>query len=301
MEQHILITGATGMLGKDLITSLLQRGYKVSILSRKPQKIKGVTVYIWDVYKQQIDKKCLNGIDSIIHLAGENISTEKWSDTRKKKITDSRVLSTELLYKAIAENKNQIKDFISSSAVGYYGNRGEEILSEDNAPGDNFIADCCVAWEGAVDKGKAMGLRIVKIRTGVVLSKDEGALPAMATPIKWFAGAPLGSGNQWIPWIHHKDMTQIYIHALEKRSLNGAYNACAPFPVTNATLTKAIAKKNHRPIWPFNVPAAVLKLILGEMSEIVLSSTNTSAQRLLDTNFIFKYTLLDNALSDIYR
>lgn len=300
MDEHILITGATGMLGKVLIASLLHHRYKVSVLVRKPQQIKDVNVYLWNVDQQEIDTNCLNGVDSIIHLAGENISGEKWSPARKKKIIDSRVLSTALLYKALATTKNQVEHFISASAVGYYGNRSDEILSEDSIAGNDFLADCCVQWENAVDKGKSQGLRVVKIRTGVVLSKEGGALPAMATPVKWFAGAPLGSGKQWMPWIHHQDMTRIYIHALENKQMTGAYNACAPFPVTNATITKAIAKKLHRPVWPINVPEKVMTLILGEMSAIVLNSTNTTAQRLLDTGFIFNYTLLDNALSDIY-
>jgi len=301
MDQHILLTGATGMLGKDLIDVLLQRGYRVSVLSRKPQRIKNVPVYLWDVYKQEIDANCLDGVDCIIHLAGENIAKEKWSDERKKKIIKSRVLSTRLLYKTIAARKNQVKDFISAAAVGYYGNRGDEILTEESAAGKGFMAECCIKWEAAADQGKTLGIRVVKLRTGVVLHKDEGALPAMAKPIQLFTGAALGNGKQWIPWIHFSDMTQVYIHALENKSLRGAYNACAPFPVTNKTLTKAIAKQLHRPVWPFNVPEKVMELLLGEMSAVVLNSTNTSAQHLLSTGFIFTYTVLDEALSDIYN
>ncbi|WP_442589020.1 TIGR01777 family oxidoreductase [Pedobacter sp. AW31-3R] len=300
MGEHILITGATGMLGKELMTTLLARGYRISILARKPQTIPNVNVYLWDVYRQKIDANCLNEVDSIIHLAGENISKGKWTEKRKKQIIDSRVLSAGLLYQTIAAHKNQVRDFISASAVGYYGDRGEEILNEESAAGDDFLAESCLQWEFAVDQGKAMGLRVVKIRTGVVLSKEEGALPAMATPVKWFAGAALGTGKQWIPWIHHHDMTQIYLHALENKSMKGAYNACAPFPITNACLTKAIAAKLHRPVWPFHVPEKVMKILLGEMSAIVLNSTNTSVQHLLDTGFIFNFTLLDKALSDIY-
>lgn len=301
MDQHILITGATGMLGKDLIQSLLKRGYRISVLARKPQTIKNVTVYLWDIDKQQIDVNCLTGVDSIIHLAGENISKQKWTEERKKEIIDSRVLSARLLFKALAENKNQVKDFISAAATGYYGNSGDEITTESSAPGKDFLAHCCELWEDAADEGLALGLRVVKIRTGVVLNKEDGAMPAMATPIKFFVGAPLGSGKQWVPWIHFKDISQIYIHALEQKGMRGAFNACAPFAVTNKTLTKAIAKKLHRPVWPFNVPKKVMELMLGEMSSIVLNSNNTSAQKLLDTGFIFQYTTLDAALSDIYR
>lgn len=300
MNQHILLTGATGMLGKELIKNLLDRGNQVSILSRKPQRLQGVKVFLWDVYKQKIDTSCLNGVDCIIHLAGENISAGKWSEKRKKEIIDSRVMSAQLLFKTLAENKNQVTDFISAAAVGIYGDRGDELLTESSSPGNDFMADCCAQWESAADQGKALGLRVVKVRTGVVLSKESGALPAMAKPIQFFVGAPLGTGKQYIPWIHHKDMTQVYLHLIDNQALSGIFNACAPFPVTNKTLTKAIAKQVHRPVWPFNIPKAVLKLILGEMSAVIFNSNNASAQKLLDTGFIFNYTKVEDALSDIY-
>jgi uncharacterized protein (TIGR01777 family) len=300
MNQHILLTGATGMLGKDLIETLLERGHTVSVLSRKPQQINQVKVFLWDVYKQEIDVNCLEGVDSIIHLAGENISKEKWTDKRKKEIVDSRVLSTQLLYKTIDEIKNQVRNFISAAAVGYYGSRGDEILTEDSNPGHNFLAQCCIQWEKAIDQGKKLDLRIVKIRTGVVLAKNEGALEAMAKPIRFFAGAPLGNGKQWIPWIHYQDMTQIYLYALDHETLTGAYNASAPFPVTNKEITKAIAKQLHRPVWPFSVPKKMLQLILGEMSSLVINSTNTSAQKILSSGFKFKHPHLEQALADIY-
>lgn len=300
MEKHILLTGATGMLGKELIKDLLKKGYQVSVLSRKPQHIDHVKVFLWNVDQQEIDTDCIIGVDSIIHLAGENIAKERWSEKRKKEIIDSRVLSTRLLFKTISSQPNQVKTFISAAAVGIYGNRGDEILTENSPAGHGFLAECCLEWENAIDEGEAPGLRIVKLRTGVVLGKHDGALPEMSKPIRLFAGAPLGSGKQWIPWIHHHDMTQIYIHALENPSLTGIYNACAPFPVTNKTLTQAIARQLHRPVWPFSVPAKVMDLILGEMSAIVLNSNNTSAQKLLSAGFIFKYTRLEDALSDIY-
>ncbi|MCX2481299.1 TIGR01777 family oxidoreductase [Pedobacter sp. MC2016-15] len=300
MNQHILLTGATGMLGKELIKSLLENGYQVSILSRKPAEIRNVQVFLWDVTKREIDKRCLQGVSTIIHLAGENIAKEKWTDKRKKEIIDSRVESARLLFDTLSSEPNQVKNFISAAAVGFYGNRGDEILREESPAGRDFMAECCSQWEEAADQFKQAGLRVVKIRTGVVLSKDDGALPQMSVPVKFFVGAPLGTGKQWIPWIHHSDMTQIYLHALKDQSIQGTYNACAPFPVTNKTLTKAIAKALHRPVWPFNVPVFVMKTILGEMSAVVLNSTNTSAQKLLDTGFIFSYTQLEDALSDIY-
>ncbi|WP_367864573.1 TIGR01777 family oxidoreductase [Pedobacter sp. WC2423] len=300
MNQHILLTGATGMLGKDLIQTLLKRGDRVSILSRKPHQMEQVKVFLWDADQQKIDTSCLEGIDSIIHLAGENISKGKWTDQRKKEIIDSRVLSAQLLFKTLATVPNQVKNFISAAAVGYYGNRGDELLTEESTPGHNFLAECCIQWEKAIDQGQQLNLRIVKIRTGVVLAKNDGALKAMATPISLFAGAPLGSGKQWIPWIHYQDMTRIYLHALDNDSLTGVYNAAAPFPVTNKEMTKAIARQLHRPVWPFNVPEKILQLILGEMSSLVLNSTHTTAQKLESSGFIFKYTQLEQALSDIY-
>jgi len=301
MNQHILLTGATGMLGKQLIPSLLARGYQVSVLSRKPQQIKDVNVFLWDVNRQEIDVKCLIGVDSIIHLAGENVSEGKWTEKRKKEIIDSRVLSAQLMMKTLSETKHQVKDFISAAAVGYYGDQGDQKLTEDHAPGNDFLARCCVQWEAAADELGKLGLRIAKIRTGVVLAKSDGALPVMSVPIKLFAGAPLGDGRQWVPWIHHQDLTAIYLHILENKTLSGVYNACAPFPVTNKMLTKAIAKQLHRPVWPINVPEAVMKMILGEMSVIVLNSTRTSVQNITNTGFRFSFEQLEQALADIYH
>lgn len=300
MNQHILLTGATGMLGKDLIGALLARGDRVSVLSRKPQQIEGVKVFLWDVYQQEIDTGCLEGVDSIIHLAGEAIADGKWTEKRKQEIIDSRVWSARLLFKAISEQENQVKHFISAAAVGYYGDRGEELLSEENAAGQDFMSACCQQWEQAADQGKALGIRVVKIRTGVVLAKDSGALPRMAAPVRFFAGAPLGNGKQWVPWIHYKDMTRIYLHALDDKSMNEAYNACAPHPVTNKALVRALARQLHRPVWPFGVPRKILQLMLGEMSAVVLNSNHTTAKKLLDTGFSFDFPEIEAALSDIY-
>lgn len=288
------------MIGKKLIRALQASGHTVAVLSTKPRQITGVKVYAWDVYLQTIDARCMNGIDTIIHLAGENIGAEKWTKKRKQQVIDSRVLSTQLLYQTIKDTNANITSFISASAAGYYGDCGDEILTEENQAGFGFMAECCKAWELAVDKGKSMGIRIVKFRIGFILAKGEGALAALEKPIKYFVGAPLGSGKQWIPWVHIHDIVAMFTTAVDNPLIIGAYNACAPFPVTNKTLTKAIAKKLHRPVWPFNVPESLLKIILGEMSDVVFISTNTSAEKLLNTDFKFKYTRLEDALSDIY-
>lgn len=301
MANKILITGATGLVGRKLIPYLQALGHSVAILSRKKTSLPGVKVFLWDVYKQEIDKDCLSGIDTIIHLAGEGIADKKWTDERKKQIIDSRVLSGQLLYKTIIETKSAIKTFLSASAVGFYGDRGEEILTEESDSGTGFLSDCCEKWEAAADQGLALGIRVVKIRIGLILSKEDGALAAMEKPIKFFVGAPLGTGKQWMPWIHISDIVNIFTKAAEDEEMSGAYNACAPYPVTNKFLTKAIAKKLSRPVWPFNVPTFALKALLGEMSILPLMSNNTMSQKLLDTGYKFAFVNLNDALEDIYN
>lgn len=301
MKHQILITGATGLIGKKLVRQLLSKGHSLAILSRKPIQIKGVKTFLWDVYKKEIDLACMEGIDTVIHLAGEGIADKKWTKERKQQIIDSRVMSTELLFEAIIETKATVKNFISSSATGYYGDRGDEILDEEALPGEGFLAKSCILWEQAVDKGTVLGLRIVKIRTGFVLARDGGALASLDKPIRMFVGAALGSGKQWIPWVHIDDIVNMYVEAAENETYEGVYNGCAPFPITNKTLTKAIAKQLGRPVWPVNVPEKVLEMILGKMSVITTISNNTSSQKLLSKDFRFKFTDLDEALTSIYK
>lgn len=298
MIKRILITGASGLVGTELGIALKQKGYEVYVLSRNPQNKKNT--FKWDIYKQEIDPKCIDEVDSIVHLAGENIAEKRWTETRKKEIIDSRVLSTELLLKTIKESPNQVKSFISASAVGYYGDCGDEILHEDTPKGYGFLADCCHLWEDAVDHGKALSLRTVKLRTGFVLSKHGGGLEALAKPIKYFAGSALGSGKQWVPWIHINDLVSLYLEAIENTQMEGVYNACAPNPATNLCLTKHIAKQLHRPTWSIHVSQKALRFLMGEMSEIALMSTNVSAQKILDAGFKFRYTQLADALKSVF-
>ena len=298
MAKKILITGATGLVGSALKKRLLGIGYEVNTLSRKPE---GKNAFRWDVDNQQIDVAALNGVDAIIHLAGEPVADKKWTAERKKQIIDSRVKSAKLLFEAIKKSENhKIKSFVSASAVGFYGDCGDEILTEDSPNGFGFLAECCKLWEQAVDEGKKLSLRIVKLRTGIVLSKDGGALPQLDLPVRLFAGSAISTGKQWTPWLHLTDMVNMYVEAVENIQMEGCYNACAPFPVTNKTLTKAIAKQLHRPFWPMKVPKAAIELLLGERVEAVLMSNNTSAQKLLDAGFKFTFTNLEEALKDIY-
>jgi uncharacterized protein (TIGR01777 family) len=300
MSKNILITGATGSVGKELIPALQALGHRISILSRKEMEIEGINTFLWDVEHQKIDKKAFDQIDTIIHLAGEAIADKKWTDERKKEIIESRVASARLLYQTIKETNAPVTTFVSASAVGYYGDRRNEILTEDREPGTGFLSECCVKWEAAADEGIEMGIRVVKVRIGLILSKDYGALPALEKPIKFFVGAPLGSGKQWLPWVHMDDVVKIFVTAVENPSFVGAYNACAPFPVTNKLLTKTIAGKLNRPVWPIHVPKFMLKTLMGEMSILALMSNNTMAKKLLDTGYKYAYVNLDAALDSIY-
>ena len=299
--KRVLITGGTGSIGRQLTKALLQQGYEVSLLSRKPGNDPLVRTFTWNVNAGHIDENCIEGVDAVIHLAGAGIADKKWTEQRKKELTDSRTNSIALIYHLLKTRPNQVKRIISATAVGYYGNRADEILSEQSAAGEGFMSECCIAWERAIDKGKTLGLPIVKFRTGVMLDKNTGALPQMALPVKLFAGAPLGNGKQWIPWIHHTDVIGMYLFALENETLEGVFNMVAPEPATNKQLTKAIAKQLHRPVWPINLPTFVLDLLLGEMSIIVLGSTRASAEKIESAGYVFKHTRLAEALEDIYR
>ncbi|HVV56298.1 MAG TPA: TIGR01777 family oxidoreductase [Mucilaginibacter sp.] len=296
----ILITGGSGLVGTLLTDKLLSLNHKVNHLSRKPGTGDDVKTYLWDVDKGEIDESCIDGVEMIVHLAGAGIADKKWTDERKREITESRSESIRLIYDVLKKTRNKVNTVISASAIGYYGDRGDELLTEDSNPGEGFMPQCCIEWEKAVDEGKQLGLRVVKFRTGVLLDKNDGALPQMAKPVKLFAGAAFGSGKQWVPWIHGRDVVRMYMHAIENINVTGVYNMVAPEPVTNKQLIRAVAKQLHRPLWPIKAPAAFFRLLLGEMSTLVLGSTRVSAQRILDDGFIFQYPHLDEALNDIY-
>lgn len=298
--KNILITGATGLIGSRIVRNLQQKGHVIKILTRDPTRVKNAEAFGWDIDSGQIDRRCLDGIDTIIHLAGAGIADKRWTRKRKKEIVDSRVNSSRLLFSAIEETGAKIDTIISASGAGYYGNRGDEILTEESSNGTGFLAECCKQWEDAIDEGSKFCERIIKLRIGIVLTRHGGALVELEKPVNFFAGAALGSGKQWIPWIHLYDMISIFEKIVEDSSYNGVYNTSSPFPVTNSEFTRAMAKKLFRPVWPVNVPEFVLKSLLGEMSEVVLISDRLSAQKLLNAGFQFRYPALDNALTEIY-
>lgn len=300
MSKHILITGGTGLIGKHLTNLLLHKGYTVSDLSRSKGKDMCVKTYQWDVPNGKIDEACIDGVDVIVHLAGANVAGKRWTVSRKKEILDSRTKSIELIYDLLKKKKHNVQAVISASGISYYGDRGDELLTEDSSLGTGFLAEVSKEWEAAVDKGADLGLRIVKLRTGVVLDKKGGALPQLAGPVKWGIGSPLGNGQQWMPWIHWHDAVKLYLYAIMNTKLYGVYNMVAPNPVTNKQLVKALAKQLHRPLWAPNVPAFIIKLLFGEMGTVVLASTKVSAQKIADHGFEFDFPMIEDALKDIY-
>lgn len=294
------MTGGSGLIGKALTEALLAQGYHVSHLSRRQGTDPRIKTYAWDVEQSKIDEHCIDNIDIVIHLAGAGIADKRWTGKQKKIIIDSRAHSIQLIYGLIKNRPNNVNTIISAAAIGYYGDRGNELLTEDSAPGIGFMPECCMAWENAVDEGKTLGLRIVKFRTGVVLDPNGGALQQIARPVKLYVGSVYGSGLQWVPWIHHQDVTNMYLHAVKNIQLQGTFNMVAPTPVTNKQLIQTIARQLHKPLWLPNIPAFVFKLLMGEMSVIVLGSTKVSAQKIRDNGFTFQHAELAEALKDIY-
>lgn len=296
---NILITGGSGLIGTRLTELLIQRGHQVSHLGRKKEK-GNISSYTWDIEKQHIEAGALQGKDTIIHLAGAGIADKRWTDERKKELLESRTKSTRLLHDTLKKGNHTVKSFISSSAVGYYGFRTPEAqFSEDSPPGDDFLAYVTRSWEDEADAMKQLGIRVVKIRTGIVLSRNGGVLKAISKPVKFYVGSPLGSGEQQISWIHLDDHCGILIKAVEDQQLTGAYNSVSPHPVTNRVLTKAIAKALHKPLLLPAVPTFALKLVLGEMSDLVLYGSHVLAVKILRTGYTFRFEHLDEALRDL--
>jgi uncharacterized protein (TIGR01777 family) len=300
MPKHVLLTGGSGLIGKHLTQLLLDNGYEVSHLSRTPETMPDVKIYLWNVEKNEIDAACIIGVDTIVHLAGAGVAENRWTDKRKKEIVNSRTRSIWLIYDLLKKKNNLVKSVISASATGFYGDRDGQILTEFTTPGNDFLAEVCQKWEAAVDEGAELGLRIVKLRTGIVLDKNGGALPQMANPVKWGIGSPLGDGRQWMPWIHWQDVADMYFYAITNAKLKGVFNMAAPHPVTNQQFTQALAKQLHRRLWAPKVPVFLIKLLFGEMSIAILGSAKASSQKIEDAGFTFKYPELDKALKEIY-
>lgn len=300
MGKKVLITGGTGLIGKELTKQLLAKGYEVSLLSRDKSAIPGVTVYQWDVGRGYIEDGALDNVHFLVHLAGTNVGEGRWTKARKQSIIESRTKTIELIASKLTGKTGLPKAFVSASGSNYYGADTGEIMNTEQTPeGTGFLAAVSGEWERAADEIAKLGIRTVKLRTGVVLSADGGALKTIAMPARFGVGAPLGTGKQWMSWIHLDDICRLHIAALENESWHGVYNAVTEEPVRNTTLTKAICRQLHRPQWLPPVPAFLLKLALGEMAGMVLGSNRVINQRIAEeTDFQYKFPELEAALSD---
>ena len=301
MAKNILITGGTGLIGTRLTELLLSRQYKVAHLSRKPAQPGNVPRFHWDIEQNTIDPEALEFADYIVHLAGANIGEKRWTKDRKKVILHSRTDSADLLFRQAKAQKNRVKAFISASGTNIYGqDTGGILLHEERRQyGDDFLATVVKAWEASARQFDQLHIRNISIRTGFVLSANGDSLARMAAPVKLGLGAPLGSGQQFVSWIHIDDLANIYLKCITDDKMEGAYNAVAPNPVTNKEMMREIARVLKRPFFLPNVPGFLLKLVFGELASVVLGGNKVSSEKLEKKGFEFKYTNLEGALKDV--
>lgn len=299
-NSSILITGGNGLIGRYLTSALLSEGYIVSHLSRSASQHDKVRSFRWDPSKGIIDPNALEGVDYIIHLAGANIGEKRWTRKRKEEIVSSRVESVRLLHKTITDNKIKLKAFISASAVGYYGSiTSDKIFTEEDPPKTDFLGTTCRLWEEGADLFRNSGVRTVKIRTAVVLEKNDSALSKLMAPARFGFLVQTGNGRQYMPWIHIEDLCNIYLKAIDDQNMNAAYNAVSPQHVTHKEFVSTLSKVIHRPIFPIPVPAFILKAVLGEMSDVVLKGSRVSSEKIINSGYNFRFKNTRDALTNI--
>jgi uncharacterized protein (TIGR01777 family) len=295
---HVLVTGSTGFIGSTLVPFLTTGGHQVTRLVRSTPRPGQAEVY-WQPETGSIATPGLEGLDAVVHLAGENIAAGRWSAEKKARIRDSRVQGTRLLCDALAQLANPPKVLVSASAIGYYGDRGAEVLREESRPGRDFLADVCRAWEAATAPAAQRGIRVVNLRFGMVLSAAEGALAKMLFPFKIGAGGIVGSGQQYMSWIALDDLVGVIHHALITDTLQGPVNAVTPHPVTNAAFTKTLGRVLRRPTL-VPLPAFAARAVFGEMADaLLLASIRVEPARLQDTHYAFRYPELEGALRHV--
>jgi uncharacterized protein len=295
---NVTLTGASGFVGRRLLKTLAQSGHSLHVLSRHggTNLPPGVRISVWDAMKGSPPEDALRDADAVIHLAGEPVA-QRWTAEIKRRIRESRVTGTRYLVEGIAKLSRKPAALISASATGLYGSRGDTPLDESSAPGSTFLAEVCVEWEREAFAAQAMGMRVATIRTGIALDPRGGALQKMLPPFRVGAGGRLGDGKQWTPWIHLDDLIGIYVLALES-AVSGPLNATSPNPVTNADFTRALAKALHRPA-VFPVPKPALKLMFGEMAEVLFDSQRVLPKQTQAAGFQFRYPLIDAALQQL--
>lgn len=299
---RIVITGASGFIGGILADRLWSRRHHLVLLSRNPPQVSNLTQQEWIAWSLGAPgdwELAIDGADGIINLAGEPIAAKRWSDSQKEKIRFSRIESSKALVRAIGKAKQKPKFLISSSAVGYYGAHGDETVTEETAPGNDYLSRVCVDWEKEARNAESYDIRVVLVRTGIVLDKGKGALAKMVVPFKCFVGGPLGSGNQWMPWIHIEDQIGLLLFLLENQNARGPFNATAPNPVTMTEFCKTLGTVLNRPSWA-SVPASMLTLLVGEMAEMLLNGQRAVPQAAMKLGYEFKYSHLLPALESLH-
>jgi hypothetical protein len=293
-----IVSGGTGFIGRRIVDRLLQRGHYTGVWSRRPGREKRTAVqsFLWDPLLGEPPEESVGKMDAVIHLAGETVA-QRWNPEVKRRIRDSRVLGTRRLVDVIGRVQHKPRALVCASAVGFYGDRGDEVLTEASAAGRGFLADVCREWEAEAARAADFGLRVISLRIGFVLGKDGGALAQMAPAFRAFAGGRLGSGKQWMPWIHAGDVADMFVYAAENE-IAGVWNATSPNPVTNALFTREMGKALHRPaILP--VPPFALKLAFGELGQHMLDSARVIPDAATKAGFPFRYPQVAPALADL--
>ena len=298
----ILITGGSGLVGRNLSMKLKDKGYNVALLSRSPEQSTDIKSYFWDPAKDEIDHTAITESDFIIHLAGAGIGDKRWTAGRRKDIINSRVKTADLIYRVVRETGKKVKAFITISGSNYYGTlTSEKIFNETDPPAVDFLGEVCRFWEEAADRFSESGSRIVKIRTGIVLARKGGVLSRIITPVRLGVGSPIGSGKQYVPWIHIDDLCNIFIKAIDDQNMKGAYNAAAPQDITNSDLMRSLAQELGKPFWFPAVPSFIMKIMLGKMSEILLEGSRISSEKIRSAGFNFQFPELRDAIEDLLR
>lgn len=304
---RVIITGGTGLIGRSLCAEMVQAGYDVVVLSRSPQRKavaqSGVTIVGWDGHTGRGWAHLADGADAIVNLAGESLAGKsllrmRWTPERKFEIIDSRVHSGAAVVDALRVIEHKPRVVVQASAVGYYGPRGSEQVTEQDRAGKDFMSEICVNWEASTAPVETFGIRRVVIRLGIVLSRTGGALPRQMLPFRLFTGGPIGSGQQGYPWVHHYDVSRAIRFLIETPAVTGVYNLCSPQPLTNAEFGRALAHVLHRPFW-LRIPAVVFKIAFGEAATVLLDGQKTYPQRLLDLGFEFRYPEIGAALANL--
>jgi uncharacterized protein len=299
---RVTLTGASGLIGSRLVHALKDRGDEVTVLSRDPGRAArrlGVGAGRWQPLEGRAPVHALAGRDAVVHLAGERVD-QRWSEESRRAILASREIGTRNLVEGLRAAEPHPEVLVSASAVGYYGPRGDEVLDESAAPGDDFLARVCATWEAEAERAEELGMRVVRVRTGVVLDRRGGALARMLRPFRLGVGGPVAGGDQWLPWIHADDLVALYLAALDGERWSGPVNASAPEPVRNRDFSKALGRALRRPaVLP--VPGAALRVLYGDMAEIVTEGQRAVPRRALELGYAFRHPDLDAALRDAVR